>query len=147
MKAISIRQPYAYAITRGFKLVENRSWPTHFRGPVLIHAGKKEESDDVESVIRSIASSANMPDREIAATYTKCRRLGGIVGAARIVNCVTESDDPWFYGPYGFVLDSPVPTIDFVPCKGALGFFEVPAAVISKVVLPPDARHLLMGAA
>jgi hypothetical protein len=41
MKILSIRQPWAYLITRGSKNIENRSWPTNYRGPVLIHASLK----------------------------------------------------------------------------------------------------------
>ena len=39
MKAITIWQPWAELIARGVKLVENRTWRTHYRGPVAIHAG------------------------------------------------------------------------------------------------------------
>jgi hypothetical protein len=40
MKALSIRQPWAWLIVNGYKDIENRSWATKFRGPVLIHAAK-----------------------------------------------------------------------------------------------------------
>ena len=38
MKAITIRQPYASLIARGVKTVETRSWATHYRGRIAIHA-------------------------------------------------------------------------------------------------------------
>jgi hypothetical protein len=31
--ALSVRQPWAWAIVSGYKDVENRSWPTNYRGP------------------------------------------------------------------------------------------------------------------
>jgi hypothetical protein len=37
MKALSIQQPWAWAIIAGHKDVENRSWYTHHRGSLLIH--------------------------------------------------------------------------------------------------------------
>ena len=40
MKALTISQPYASMIMRGEKFVENRTWETHYRGPLAIHAGK-----------------------------------------------------------------------------------------------------------
>ena len=40
MKALTIKQPWASLIIYGDKDVENRSWPTSYRGPLLIHAGK-----------------------------------------------------------------------------------------------------------
>lgn len=39
MKVLTVRQPWAWAIIHGGKLVENRTWLTHYRGPVAIHAG------------------------------------------------------------------------------------------------------------
>jgi len=40
MKALTISQPYASLIASGEKWIENRTWPTNYRGPLLIHAGK-----------------------------------------------------------------------------------------------------------
>ena len=47
MKALSIRQPWAHRILREGKDIENRDWPTRYRGPVLIHAGIKIDCDCV----------------------------------------------------------------------------------------------------
>src|SRR5580765_3071606 len=43
MKALSIRQPWAWLIVNGHKPVENRSWPTKYTGKLLIHAGQRFE--------------------------------------------------------------------------------------------------------
>lgn len=40
MKAISIKQPYAQWIMDGHKTLEVRSWPTTYRGDLLIHVAK-----------------------------------------------------------------------------------------------------------
>ncbi|MBE9001406.1 ASCH domain-containing protein [Nostoc sp. LEGE 12447] len=40
MKAISVRQPWAWAIIYALKDIENRGWPIHYRGDILIHAAK-----------------------------------------------------------------------------------------------------------
>ncbi len=40
MKALTISQPWANLIASGLKFVENRTWPTSYRGPLAIHAGK-----------------------------------------------------------------------------------------------------------
>lgn len=40
-KALSLRQPWAWAVVHGYKDVENRSWSTKHRGPLLIHASKQ----------------------------------------------------------------------------------------------------------
>ena len=39
-QAISIRQPWCHFILHDGKDVENRTWPSRFRGPVLIYASK-----------------------------------------------------------------------------------------------------------
>jgi hypothetical protein len=39
MRALTVRQPFAWAIAYGGKCVENRSRPLGYRGPVAIHAG------------------------------------------------------------------------------------------------------------
>jgi activating signal cointegrator 1 len=38
MKALSLLQPWATLVVMGFKTIETRSWSTHHRGPILIHA-------------------------------------------------------------------------------------------------------------
>ena len=42
MKAISIKQPWAWLIISGYKTVENRKWYTAHRGDILIHASKSK---------------------------------------------------------------------------------------------------------
>lgn len=115
MKALSIRQPWAWLILHAGKDVENRSWPTRFRGRFLIHAAKGMTRDEYESAPAWIV---DLPD------FDQLRR-GGIVGSAELVDCVTESDSEWFFGRYGFVLRNVKPLL-FVPYRGELGFFDVP---------------------
>ncbi len=41
MKALSVRQPWASMIAGGVKTIEVRSWPTTYRGELLIVASRK----------------------------------------------------------------------------------------------------------
>lgn len=41
MKALTIWQPWATAIAIGAKRIETRSWETHYRGPIAIHAAAR----------------------------------------------------------------------------------------------------------
>lgn len=41
MKAITLWQPWATLVAYGYKQFETRSWATHYRGPLLIHAAKR----------------------------------------------------------------------------------------------------------
>src|SRR4051812_36591026 len=104
MKCLSIRQPYAFAIVMGYKPVENRDWKTPFRGRVLIHAGLKEERDDLDGVLRQVAAQTGRSIGDVTDEYFAHRHLGAIVGAATITDIVTAMESQWFYGPYGFVL-------------------------------------------
>ena len=40
MKAISLLQPWATLVIIGVKTIETRSWGTHHRGNILIHASQ-----------------------------------------------------------------------------------------------------------
>jgi hypothetical protein len=42
MKAITLWQPWASLIPLGLKRYETRSWGTDYRGPLLIHAAKRQ---------------------------------------------------------------------------------------------------------
>ena len=123
MKAISIRQPWAWLIVNGHKNVENRVWFTRFRGPVLIHASANASRKEFEESMNWIVLN-----HRIALDFGEPRfsdlERGGIVGVAEMVGCVTYSSSPWFVGPYGFFLKDARP-LAFRPCKGMLKFFEV----------------------
>jgi hypothetical protein len=131
MKALSIRQPYAWLIANGIKDVENRTWRTAFRGQVLIHAGKTYPKRDF----------ADDHDCYLEAGYPTIREsmIGGIVGVARIVACVTSSSSKWWIGPVGLMMTEAKPLRKLVPCNGELGFFDVPPDVFAEVIeqLPP----------
>lgn len=119
MKALSIKQPWAWLIVHGHKDIENRDWPTKFRGPVLIHAGKKKDIDAAQD----LECGRHPVTGELQPLIDEKCQLGGIVGVAEIVDCIDASDSPWFVGRYGFVIRNARP-LPFVPFKGALGFFE-----------------------
>lgn len=116
MKAISVIQPWAWCIVAGGKDIENRTWRTNFRGPVLIHAGKKFDMDAYEGLISTGEIPAHMKPEDFI--------RGGIVGMAEIVGCTEKSKSSWFMGPYGFMLENQK-ELPFMPVKGQLGFFEV----------------------
>jgi hypothetical protein len=113
--AISIQQPWAWLIHNGYKPVENRTWWTKIRGPVAIHAGLKLDTEGYKWV------KTNFPDIPLPAPDEFDR--GGIVGTMVITDCVIEYNSPWFFGPYGFVIEDAKKT-PFVPLKGNLRFFN-----------------------
>ena len=127
--ALSIRQPWASLILLAGKDIENRTWETRVRGPILIHAAKgMTKKEYIEA--RAFASFATCILDPVRLDVLELAHLprGGIIGSVNLVDCVYQSDSPWFQGPYGFVLRDPKP-LPFVPVKGQLGFFDVPGVL------------------
>ena len=116
MKALSIRQPWVHLIVNGLKSIENRTWSTKVRGPILIHAGKSFDKEGY-AWVRDNFPEIDLP---LPAEFER----GGIVGEANLREVVKESSSPWFFGPVGFRLADAKP-LPFVPMLGRLGFFEV----------------------
>ena len=123
--AISIRQPWVWAIFNLGKDIENRSWSTKVRGRVLIHAAKgmtAGEFDDACDLFDDIAPLDAQGSMQRRARISEGAMRGGIVGSIEIVDCVQISASPWFFGRYGFILRNPQP-LPFTPCRGKLSFF------------------------
>lgn len=134
MLAISIRQPWASLILRAGKDIENRTWPTKVRGRVLVHAAKGMTRDEWEDAIEfAVEAIKSNPPKEVKRIVTlrelgfdfEALQRGGIIGSVEIVDCVRQTDSPWFVGSHGFVLRNPE-VLPFTPWKGQLGFFDVP---------------------
>jgi hypothetical protein len=124
MKALSVRQPWAWLICKGYKDIENRKWHTKFRGRIYVHAGL---TMDTKVLALSIG------EKEILERLTMAQRdeyriaplhRGAIIGEVDIVDCVYRSSSPWFIGKYGFILANPVLYENPKRCKGKLNFFE-----------------------
>jgi hypothetical protein len=127
--ALSVRQPWAWAIIHAGKDIENRMWKRpnpglNFRGPVCIHASKgmtQNEYRDANVVIGSASKThAHSPSaHELSYGY--------IIGTVDIIDVVKVSESKWFQGPFaglvGLVLANPQP-IDPIRVSGALGFFN-----------------------
>ena len=119
MKALTIRQPWAWAIVAGHKPFENRSWQTAHRGPLLIHAAKKIIRSEYEDMLR-FADEDGFEVPPIGAL-----ELGGVVGSVNLVRIVTKANSPWFGGPYGWQLTRPR-ILPFRPWMGQQGLFNIP---------------------
>ena len=117
MKALSIRQPWAWAILHAGKDIENRPERIARMAEKLIgqciyiHAGLKLDDESALDF---------MPDVDCPDEYD----VGGIVGSVEIVGISKRSKSPWFSGPWGIMLAKPK-TEPFRECRGQLGFFGV----------------------
>lgn len=123
--ALSVRQPWAWCILHAGKDIENRSWGTRMRGPIALHASSgltRAEFEDCLATVHGISEQHPFPAGITMPSIEQLHR-GGIVGVVEIVDSVQHSESPWFFGKYGLRLANPRP-VEFVPVKGALGFFD-----------------------
>lgn len=125
MKAISIRQPWAWAILYAGKDVENRTWTHSYRGPVLIHAGKKFDDHGyawlIDQALCNRKINLNIDDIPPKSNFP----MGGIIGQVVIKKMVRSLySSPWMFGPWGWVLENPEP-LKFMPYQGRLGLFDI----------------------
>lgn len=118
VKALTICQPYAEMIVRGEKVIENRTWPTRYRGPLLIHAGKSRSwlDDDDEQLYPGMV-------------------FGAIVGRCQLVDCLRLEALPFSLqschanGPWCWVLED-IERFDVpIPCSGSQGLWDFPKGV------------------
>jgi hypothetical protein len=118
MKVLSVRQPWAWALIHAGKDIENRTWPTKYRGPVAIHASKgmtRKEFDAAKYYMLEIGVPRVPNPDEL--------EFGQIIGIVDIVDLVSEEELPiseWFEGPWGWVVQNPR-QVKPVPMKGMLG--------------------------
>ena len=118
MKAITVRQPWAWLLIHGGKDIENRCWPTNYRGKIAIHAAKEMTRDEwLDAVLY-----AEYRGIVVTPDFDELVR-GAVIGTMILRDCVTDHESPWFEGPYGFVMTNPVPC-DACWTKGALGLWE-----------------------
>jgi len=149
MRGLSIKHPWAWAIVHAGKRIENRDWYCDYRGPVLIHASKLRlpKTDKIPGpfvadwrAMQAILDTLGVDKSKLPPVSYRSlvAQSGGIVGIARIVDCILPdgeavgskgqkhelADDPWYMGSYGFVLQDVQP-IPFISYQGALGLWKV----------------------
>jgi hypothetical protein len=126
MKAITVKQPWVYAILYEGKDIENRSWRRSFRGWLAIHASAQPRR------------SAEFP-RGIRVPDLDTLDYSAICGVARVVAIVPKSRSKWFWHPddgstnYGWVLAGVRALNRPIPCKGSLGLWEVSPRVLREL--------------
>ncbi|RXH05192.1 hypothetical protein [Bradyrhizobium vignae] len=101
------------------KDVENRSWATTYRGPVLIHATQRPDAIRPDEI-----------ERRFGVRLACEQQLGGVIGITEIVDCVRPHLSRW-YAPnhFAFVLHNSRP-LPFVRWKGALSLRSAPAELL-----------------
>jgi len=123
VKALSLRQPWAWLVVDGPKRIENRKWKTKLELPLpfLIHsAGTFTKAD--------LAFAESWCGITMPKLSSHVYRMGGILGAAVITHIYprgAEDGGVWHMKEqYGYKLES-ITALPFRPLKGQLGFFDV----------------------
>jgi hypothetical protein len=124
MKALSVCQPWAWAIVHGVKTVENRWRPTSHRGPLVIHASRSRRylGQDYTDLLPGLPPWEQLD-------------FGALVGVVEVVDCVPVAEvegDPFAIGPWCWLL-AQAGRIRPVPFKGQVGLFTV----ADQLVVPP----------
>jgi hypothetical protein len=137
--ALSLKQPWAWAVLNAGKTIENRVWPApqNFIGRrVLLHASsqvRRCDFDDWSEAIEEIAPGVRVPPYELVP-------MGAIVGAVTITGCDHPLVGPeprmrgwWATDQFGWHLADAWALPEFVPCKGAQKFWPVPAIIEARI--------------
>jgi len=123
MKCLSIRQPWAHPIVNGTKDVENRSWETAYRGPLLIHAGLTMHT-------AALGYLARWHGIEMDGSVLQ---FGLILGAVDVVDCRKKKTSRWHRrGDFGWYFENPRRLRTPIPYKGQLKLFEVSNRLLPK---------------
>lgn len=138
MKALTVQQPWAWAIIHGGKDVENRTQAWTYRGPLAIHAGKRWSERGEQSPL--------MPEIH---PWFAAVHFGAIIGVVDLVDAhVAEPqccESPWAetsYAEHGgrtrrdivhLVHENPRPLAEPIRCKGRLGLWTPQAEVLEQL--------------
>lgn len=120
--ALSVRQPWAWAILHGGKVIENRSAGAIRTGNmdcrrIALHAAKGMKRQDYEW------GAWRLEKHGVTCPPPADLVRGAIIGAVDVVDIVTESDSEWFGGQCGLVLENPA-AVNPIPVVGKLGYFR-----------------------
>ncbi len=134
LKAISIRQPWAWAAIHGGKDIENKSEAAvrvianRVIGQTLyVHASKHFSAAEFEDI------AARMAAIGVKCPLASRLDFGGFIGTVRVMDIVKRSKSPWFDGPFGLVLADPKPC-KFVKATGQVGVFDARAACARAII-------------
>jgi len=147
VRALSLTQPWGWAILHAGKDVENRTRPLMKRAPgrVLLHAAKgigceAAYGNDAEAIVYE----AKCHGLSVTVPLASMIERGGIIGIATLgaplpPDLFTAAGPPWckrrwhFHEQWGFPVSDARP-LPFVPCKGKLGFWRVDAVRDAELV-------------
>lgn len=154
MKALTVQQPWAWAIVHGGKTIENRTQAWKYRGPLAIHAGARWSDRGAadphvrRAVLNFYGTRAPLDEHQHWYRGEAPGVLGALVGVvdlvdvheARMLDEESGCCDPWGMQEWPgkrnlvhLVLENPRPLDRPIPCRGALGLWNPPAEVLDEL--------------
>jgi hypothetical protein len=146
VKALTLTEPWASLVALGLKSIETRGWPTHHRGRIAIHAGKKFTGDDLDWLLMTPdafvpLTNAGLDIDQFSPGRSFQTTRGCVIATARLIACVQfdlnmverigrhygESEllfGDFSKGRYGFVLADVIRLPEPIPAVGSLGFWD-----------------------
>ncbi len=133
LRALTLRPPWAWAIIRARKRIENRTWTTHYRGPLAIHSSSKLALADVHRLERILGRRID-PSRLVR---------GAIMATANLVDIVPTERcrGRWVSGPYCWVLRDVRPLKSPIYVTGALQLWD-PRSRCTRSQMAELTKHL-----
>lgn len=154
IRALTIWQPWAWAIVHGWKPVENRTWPcpSWMLGHRLaIHGGKRFDPGAERFVCKQLGQAELPPAAHAQGVLglvipwrnlEECpvRATGGACTTCHSVSTCAKARDPvvksgWLTGPVGWVLRDQVAFEEPIACRGAQGLWVPSPAVLAEIEL------------
>lgn len=136
MKALTLTQPWATLVAVGAKRIETRSFRTHYRGPLAIHAAKGFPRDARDFAtcqgVRKILAEHFGDSHFSADAYP----LGCVLATTTLIGCrftedivgqISEQEEDfgdYSAGRYAWFLSDLIALPEPIPAKGALGLWE-----------------------
>lgn len=131
MKALSVKQPWASFIAHGWKTVECRSWPSKYRGKLLICSSKGDFPLEVEPPANELILPGGMALGVV--NLIDCKQMTPEYFEAAMLPEDKEWEKNALKG-YAWII-KPLYEIIPIPVKGKLGIFDID---ISIEKLPPE---------
>lgn len=135
MLALTIHQPWAWAIVHDKKRIENREWspPREVVGQyIAIHAGGLPRTKKAHAELGETSAAIGGPTTDKLV-------YGAVVGVARVVRVLHSEPHPasphflWWVGPIGWELDNVFALDTPLPCRGQRKLWPLPESLRANV--------------
>ena len=119
--ALSVRQPWAWALCAGQKDIENRTWLTDYRGTIWIHAASKPLDPIALQWVAAHCHARLPPD------WT----TGALIGSVHLTDIAPTSPSPWYIpGHYAWIVTRPRLLRTPIPVRGGRRLFPIATAIL-----------------